>query len=287
MPRVMLTASLAVPVLVLFTIALLIPLIILLRQSLLDGSNSSLTLENYAAVIRSLAYRRALLNSVLIAFASTLLALILCFPVAVYIERSNSRYRDALAVALTIPLSLPGIVIGFFVILFFGLTGVVPQVFLLLTGERQLNFAYTFGGMLLGYLYFQIPRVVLVLRGSVAALSQDVIDVSRTLGATPWRVYLDVLLPALMPAMISAASVSLATAFGAFGTAATLSRGFRVLPLEIASSFTESFQPERAASLSIALALLTTAILLGLGQIAERAMRPGRALDTSKGGTRA
>jgi ABC-type spermidine/putrescine transport system permease subunit I len=82
MPRVMLTASLAVPVLVLFTIALLIPLIILLRQSLLDGSNSSLTLENYAAVIRSLAYRRALLNSVLIAFASTLLALILCFPVA-------------------------------------------------------------------------------------------------------------------------------------------------------------------------------------------------------------
>jgi putative spermidine/putrescine transport system permease protein len=190
-------------------------------------------------------------------------------------------------VALTIPLSLPGIVIGFFVILFFGLTGVVPQVFLLLTGERQLNFAYTFGGMLLGYLYFQIPRVVLVLRGSVAALSQDVIDVSRTLGATPWRVYLDVLLPALMPAMISAASVSLATAFGAFGTAATLSRGFRVLPLEIASSFTESFQPERAASLSIALALLTTAILLGLGQIAERAMRPGRALDTSKGGTRA
>ncbi len=281
MPRVMLTASLAVPVLVLFTIALLIPLIILLRQSLLDGSNSSLTLENYAAVIRSLAYRRALLNSVLIAFASTLLALILCFPVAVYIERSNSRYRDALAVALTIPLSLPGIVIGFFVILFFGLTGVVPQVFLLLTGERQLNFAYTFGGMLLGYLYFQIPRVVLVLRGSVAALSQDVIDVSRTLGATPLRVYLDVLLPALLPAMISAASVSLATAFGAFGTAATLSRGFRVLPLEIAASFTESFQPERAASLSIALALLTVALLIGLGQFAERALKPP---DAARGG---
>ncbi len=277
----MLTASLAVPVLVLFTIALLIPLIILLRQSLLDGSNSSLTLENYAAVIRSLAYRRALLNSVLIAFASTLLALILCFPVAVYIERSNSRYRDALAVALTIPLSLPGIVIGFFVILFFGLTGVVPQVFLLLTGERQLNFAYTFGGMLLGYLYFQIPRVVLVLRGSVAALSQDVIDVSRTLGATPLRVYLDVLLPALLPAMISAASVSLATAFGAFGTAATLSRGFRVLPLEIAASFTESFQPERAASLSIALALLTVALLIGLGQFAERALKPP---DAARGG---
>lgn len=266
----MLEASLAMPVVVLFALALIAPLVVLLRQSLMEEGSGSFTLANYAAVVTALAYRRALLNSVLIAFASTLLALVLCLPVAIYIERSGSRYRNILAVALTIPLSLPGIVIGFFVILFFGLTGAIPQLFLLLTGERQFNIAYSFWGMLLGYLYFQIPRVVLVLRGAVSALSQDVIDVSRTLGAPAWRVYFDVLLPALFPALISAASVSLATAFGAFGTAATLSRGFRVLPLEIASSFTENFQVERAASLSLALAWLTTAILLGLGRFAER-----------------
>jgi putative spermidine/putrescine transport system permease protein len=279
----MLRASLAAPVVVLFALALIMPLAVLLRQSLVEEGSSRFTLANYAAVVTSLAYRRALLNSILIAFASTALALALCLPVAVYIERSNSRYRNALAVALTIPLSLPGIVIGFFVILLFGLTGAIPQLSLLLTGERRFNFAYSFGGMLLGYLYFQIPRVVLMLRGAVSALSQDVIDVSRTLGAAPWRVYLDVLLPALFPALISAASVSLATAFGAFGTAATLSRGFRVLPLEIASSFTESFQVERAASLSIALAVLTTAILLGLGRVAERAQQPRRENDTPRG----
>lgn len=258
------------PVVVLVALALIAPLVVLLRQSLMEEGSGSFTLANYAAVVTALAYRRALLNSVLIAFASTLLALVLCLPVAIYIERSGSRYRNILAVALTIPLSLPGIVIGFFVILFFGLTGAIPQLFLLLTGERQFNIAYSFWGMLLGYLYFQIPRVVLVLRGAVSALSQDVIDVSRTLGAPAWRVYFDVLLPALFPALISAASVSLATAFGAFGTAATLSRGFRVLPLEIASSFTENFQVERAASLSLALVCLTTAILLGLGRFAER-----------------
>ncbi|MCS6773719.1 MAG: ABC transporter permease subunit [Thermoflexales bacterium] len=239
----------------------------------MNDGKGALTLANYAAVVNSLSYRRALLNTVLIAVASTVLALVLCFPIAVYLERSASRWRNALAVALTIPLSLPGIVIGFFVILLFGLTGFVPQLFLLVTGERQLNFAYTFGGMLLGYLYFQIPRVVLVLRGAVSALSQDVIDVSRTLGATPLRVYLDVLVPMLAPAVLSAASVGLATALGAFGTAATLSRGFRVLPLEIASLFTENFDVQRAASLSIVLAGLTVVVLLGIGQLAERARR--------------
>lgn len=264
--------SLAMPILALLVLAFIAPLIVLLRESLVTEKNQ-LTLANYTVLVTSLAYRRALLNSVSIAILSTVLALVLCTPVALYIERSTSRYRSALAVALTIPLSLPGIVIGFFVILLFGLTGIVPQIFLIITGERQLNFAYTFWGMLLGYLYFQIPRVVLVLRGAVAALSQDVIDVSRTLGATPWRVYFDVLLPTLAPALLSAASVSLATALGAFGTAATLSRGFRVLPLEIASLFTESFQVERAAGLSIALASLTIAALFGLGRFAERAQR--------------
>lgn len=270
--RAVTVASLATPVLLLLGAGLVIPLIVLLEESL-TSSKGEFTLANYAAVVNSLSYRRALLNTVLIAVASTVLALVLCFPIAVYIERSASRWRNALAVALTIPLSLPGIVIGFFVILLFGLTGFVPQLFLLLTGERQLNFAYTFGGMLLGYLYFQIPRVVLVLRGAVSALSQDVIDVSRTLGATPLRVYLDVLVPALSPAVLSAASVGLATALGAFGTAATLSRGFRVLPLEIAALFTENFDVQRAASLSIVLAVLTVVVLLGVGQLAERTRR--------------
>ncbi|MFS8856558.1 ABC transporter permease subunit [Synechococcus sp. H55.7] len=277
---------LAAPLVLLYALGLLIPLVVLLRQSLLEENGGSLTLENYGAVVTSAAYRRALLNSIWIALASTLLALILCFPVAIYIERSADPHRHALAVALSIPLSLPGIVIGFFVILFFGRTGLVPQLFLLLTGERQLSLAYTFGGMLLGYLYFQIPRVVLVLRGAVAALPQEVIEVSRTLGATPLQVYLHVLLPALLPALLGAASVSLATAFGAFGTAATLSRGFRVLPLEIAASFTESFQPGRAASLSIVLTLLTTAILVGLGQVAEQALQPQRPAAGSSRGPR-
>ena len=264
---------LALPQLLLLVLLLGYPLGILAWQSLATDSGG-LSLESYRAIIQSGRYLEAFFNTTLIAVASTLLALVICVPAAIYIERSYGWGRRILAVLLTIPLSLPGIVIGFFIILNFGLTGVVPQTIEAITGDRHLAFAYTFWGLLLGYLYFQIPRVVLVVRGAVAGLSDDVLDVARTLGASTWRVYSDIILPTLYPAIINAASLSLATAFGAFGTAATLSRGYRVMPLEIASAFTDSFQPQLAASMSLLLALITTLLLVGVGQFASGLLNP-------------
>lgn len=240
----------------------------------LQGDDGALSLARYGTILQSTRYWVAFGNTALLAAASTVLALVLCTPAALYIEQEAGRGRKLLAVLLTIPLSLPGIVIGFFVILNFGMTGVIPRLIAVVIGERQFQIAYTFWGLLLGYLYFQIPRVVLILRGAVAAISPDVLDAARTLGAPPWRVYTAVILPTLAPALLNAASLSLATAFGAFGTAATLSRGYRVVPLEIASAFTESFQPELAASLSLILTFFTTSVLIGLHIVVEGMLGP-------------
>lgn len=241
------------------------PLGILAWQSLM--TDDGLSIANYLAILQSGRYLEAFFNTALLAIASTVLALVICTPAAIYIERGRGGGRKLIAVLLTIPLSLPGIVIGFFIILNVGLTGIIPQTLEAITGDRHFTIAYTFWGLLLGYLYFQIPRVVLVVRGAVSSLSEDVIEAAQTLGAPTWRLYTDIILPTLRPALISAASLSLATALGAFGTAATLSRGYRVVPLEIASAFTESFQPQRAASMSLVLALVTTILLVGIGQL--------------------
>ena len=263
------SSLLLAPQVLLLIVLLAYPLGVLAWQSLTIEAGG-FSFDNYWAIFQSERYREAFVNTALLSVASTLLALIICVPAAIYIERGRSLSRRVVAILLSIPLSLPGIVIGFFIILNFGRTGVVPQTIEAVTGDRALTFAYTFWGLLLGYLYFQIPRVVLVVRGGVAGLSDDALSVARTLGAPTWRIYTNVILPTLRPAIINAASLSLATAFGAFGTAATLSRGYRVVPLEIAAAFTESFQPELAASLSLVLALTTTLILVGIGQIANR-----------------
>ena len=139
----------------------------------------------------------------------------------------------------------------------------------LICGERHLTFAYTFWGMLLGYVYFQIPRIVLSIRGAVVNISQDVLDAAKILGASTFQTYMHIILPTLRPAIVMAASLSMATGFGAFGTAATLSRGYRVIPLEIATSFTENFEPKLAGALSIILVLITILILMFINSFAN------------------
>lgn len=261
--------SLALPLLVILAVLLVWPLGTLAVKSFV-GDDGGVTLQRYADVLTSERYIRSFVITSVLAIASTVLALVLCIPAAVYLERTTTRFSRLVAVALTIPLSLPGIVIGFFVILVFGTTGVVPVAIQQVTGSRALQIAYTFSGLLLGYLYFNIPRVVLVIRGAVAGTSVAAIDAARTLGASPLRVYWSVVLPALRPAIANASALSLATAFGAFGTAATLSRGYRVVPLDIAAAFTERFQPELAATLSLILAVVTTVVLVGIGSLGER-----------------
>jgi len=245
------------------------PLLSLGLQSLLPEQGGSISLSLYKEVLMSKHYLLSFWNTFLLSLLSTLIALLICIPAGIYIEGDEGKDRKLLAVALTIPLSLPGIVIGFFVIITFGLTGVVPKLFEIFTGTRHLAFAYTFYGMLLGYVYFQIPRVVLTIRGAVSNISQDVLDSARTLGASTMQSYWHVILPTLKPSIISAASLSMATGFGAFGTAATLSRGYRVVPLEIATAFTENFQPKLAGAMSIILVLITTLMLFGVNKLAD------------------
>lgn len=273
MPAVQQAATpvlLVLPLLIGLLVALLVPLVVLALRSLSVPTHAGWTLATYADVLGDGRFWRLLGQTALVAAASTIGALLLGAPAAVYLEQHPTPAKRVLAVLLTIPLSLPGIIIGFFVILFFGRTGVVTELLGAMTGRRVPALAYTFWGLLLGYIYFQIPRVVLVVRGAAAAIDPDTLAVARTLGATPLRVYTAVILPVLRPALLSAASLSMATAFGAFGTAATLSRTYRVLPLDVAAAFTERFAPERAATLSILLVLSTTLLLGGLRLVANR-----------------
>lgn len=260
-------AVLGSPLIIVIALLLGWPLGILFLRSISD--TEGFFLERYVEILTSAYYLKSIGLTAAISVASTILALIICVPAGLYLHRDKSRLSSFMAAALTIPLSLPGIIIGFFIILTAGNAGVIPKLIEAGTGERAFQIAYTLVGLLLGYLYFQIPRVVLVVRGAAAGVKPEVIDAARSLGASTWTIYTKIILPTLRPALVSASLVAIATGFGAYGTAATLSRGIRVMPVEVASAFTESFNPEMASTLAITLALITTTLLVILSRWGE------------------
>ncbi len=126
----------------------------------------------------------------------------------------------------------------------------------LATGEK-LVFAYSMTGLLAGYLYFSIPRVLLTVVAAAEKLDPALEEAARSLGAGPWRVLRDILLPGLAPALVASGALAFATAMGAFGTAFTLATNIDVLPMVIYTEFTLNANIAMAAALSMVLGVIT------------------------------
>ena len=157
---------------------------------------------------------------------------------------------------LTFPLAFPGVVVGFMIILLVGRQGLIGDITRSATGEK-IVLAYSMTGLFLGYLYFSIPRVITTIIATAEKLDGRFEEAARSLGASPWRVIRDVLIPALVPGLISSGAICFATSMGAFGTAFTLATNIDVLPILIYTEFTLIANIAMAAALSIVLGVIT------------------------------
>ena len=206
------------------------------------------------------AYFRSLVSTLLLSAVVTAATLVISSVAGLFLTRNRFAGRRLLTAMLTFPLAFPGVVVGFMVILLAGRQGLIGQISEMVLDEK-LVFAYSMAGLFLGYLYFSIPRVILTVMAAAEKLDPRLEEAARSLGAAPWRVVIDVLLPGLKPALISAGAICFATAMGAFGTAFTLATRINVLPITIYTEFTNYANFATAAALSIVLGVLTWLVL--------------------------
>lgn len=225
--------------------------------------------STYFAVLTDPRYLESLLNTVGLSIGVTAATLFLGGAVGIHLARTPFRGRRLLVSILTLPLSFPGVIIGFFVILLGGRQGLIPWLAGKLGGS---GFAFAYGllGLFLAYLYFSLPRAIASYQAAAEALDTQLEEAARSLGAGRARIALDVWLPALVPTTVACGAIVFATAMGAFGTAFTLAAKFEVLPMTIYDEFTNYANFALAASLSIALGLVTWAVLFAARRLTGR-----------------
>lgn len=232
-----------------------------LAHLVLLGGESRGEASGYWQVLSSGQYLSSLAQTSVLAATVTLAALLVGSISGVFLARQRFFGRSALVALLTFPLAFPGVVVGFLVILLAGRQGVFAALGMELAGERWI-FAYSLAGLFLGYLYFSIPRVILTVMAASESLDASLEEAARSLGASHWRVTWDVIVPGLMPALVSCGAICFATSMGAFGTAFTLGTQLNVTPVAIYNVFTNYANFSVAAALSVILGALTWAVLL-------------------------
>ena len=224
------------------------------------GGSGEMGWSSYAAILVNPRYIQALVSTVALSAGVTFTTLIIAGIAGVFLTRNRFPGRALLTAMLTFPLAFPGVVVGFMVIMLAGRQGLIGDITGALFGDR-VTFAYSMAGLFVGYLYFSIPRVILTIMAAAEKLDPRLEEAARSLGATPWQVVRDVIIPGLKPALISAGALCFATSMGAFGTAFTLATKIDVLPMVIYTEFTLLANIAMAAALSIVLGIITWAAL--------------------------
>ena len=247
--------ALLAPAVALFCAFWLLPMAALLRVSGSEG-----LVATYTAALTTPRYLGSLFSTVVLSAAVTLATLVLSTIAGLFLVRHNVPGKRMITAMLTFPLAFPGVVVGFMVILLAGRQGLLGDLTHKLVGEKWV-FAYSIGGLFLGYLYFSIPRVVLTVMAAAEKLDRSLEEAARSLGASSWQVTRDVLVPGLAPALIASGAICFATSMGAFGTAFTLATDIDVLPMTIYTEFTLNAGIAMAAALSVVLGVVTWLVL--------------------------
>jgi putative spermidine/putrescine transport system permease protein len=251
---------LAVPAVAFFAAFWLLPFAHLVALPALSDKG----LATYWIVLSDARYVKVLLQTTAFSLVVTFLTIVLAAMSGYFLARYVFRGSRLVLVLLTVPLSLPGVAIGFFFIVLAGRQGLIPDAMRTL-GVEPWVFAYKAAGLFAAYLYFSLPRAIASFEAAAISLDRNLEDAARALGAPYWAVARDVIVPALWPTARSVAGIVFATSMGAFGTAFTLSTNFEVLPITIYDAFTNYADFATAAVLSIVLGLVTWAAMAWAG----------------------
>ena len=198
-----------------------LPVVRLIPASVSSESGLGLYLE----IITNPRYSTSVLSTIVLSVFVTLASLFVGGLSGLFLERHRFWGRDAIVGLITLPLSFPGVVVGFMIIMLGGRNGLIGM-FTQGLGAGKLVFAYGMAGLFLGYLYFSIPRVVTTVMAAAKKIDPMYEEAARTLGASSFRILKDVTLPALAPALFSTGALCFATSMGAFGQHRLCSNAF-------------------------------------------------------------
>ncbi|HHT41938.1 MAG TPA: ABC transporter permease [Firmicutes bacterium] len=242
------------PTLLLFGLFFILPMGMLVIFSF-QGADG-FTLDNYIQILTNPRYSKSLWNSFWLSVVVTAGTLVLSGLIAFFLARTEFKGKNLYMTLITFPASLPGVVVGFMIIVLFGNTGVVPMLTRQITGKAIGSFAYTITGIFFAYLYFMIPKIVMTVHGAVVEFDRRLEEAARTIGANELQALLYVVIPTLAPAFISAAAISFYTSMGAFGTAFTLANQFEILPIIMYTDFTLNFKIGSASAIAILIGVI-------------------------------
>lgn len=247
---------------ILIFIFLYIPMIVLAVASFNKGMDIAVfkgfTFNQYKELFRDRHLLGLLLNSVIVAVLSSLLATLLGTAAAMGIHRMRGRLRSAVMTMTNIPMTNPEIVTGVSLALLFAFVGTTLRIHSVLG----------FWTLLIAHITFNLPYVILNVMPKLSQMDPDLTEAALDLGCTPVQAFFKVTIHEILPGILSGALMAFTMSLDDFVISYFVTgSGFVTLPVEIYSYTKKPIQPKVYAMFTLMfLAILLMMVVMNLLQ---------------------
>lgn len=212
-------SQLAIPYLVWAAVMLVLPMALIAFYSVTEPGNSifsfSVTLDHYVTFFTDADFLKILWRSLWIALKTTVICLLLGYPVAYFISRCGERLQSRLILCITIPMWINMLVRTYAWIGLLTEGGLIQRIVsFFLPGEKEL--LYTEGAVLLGMVYNFLPFMILQINTSLCKMDAALLEAGSDLGADPAQSFFRVTLPLSLPGVVNGITLVFLPAVSSF-----------------------------------------------------------------------
>ncbi len=194
--------------------------------------------------------------------------------VAWILARLSFPGRSILDAIVHLPLILPPVVVGYVLLVTFGRRGILGE---FLNDTLGVSIAFSWQGAAVAGAVMAFPLMVRAIRLSIESVDQGLEQAARTLGATPWRVFVTVTLPLTAPGLLTGCLLAFARSLGEFGATVAFVSNIpgetQTMPLALYALINSPGGEQGAFRLVIAAVVLSFVALLASEFLARRLSR--------------
>ena len=157
---------------------------------------------------------QALWLTLRLALSTTALLMLIALPLARWIAAGTGVFRSLTQAVVALPLVLPPTVVGFYLLVALGPLTAPGRLIIRLLGHPL---AFSFEGLVIGSMLYSLPFAVQPLVAGFRAIDRSYLETAAGLGATPWKVFVSIVLPLAKHSLATSAILTFTHTVGEFG----------------------------------------------------------------------
>jgi putative spermidine/putrescine transport system permease protein len=265
------------PALALLLVAFVLPVGLMVPTSFrnyipLVGITSEVTARHYVRLLTDAYYLEIIGRTLALGLTVTCSTLVIGYPLAFFLARTRSRWRNWLTLLVVFPLMLNLVVRTFGWIALLAQNGLVNQALQALgIVDGPVRLLFNFAGLLIGLTHIFLPFMVLVLIGAIQNIPRDVEDAARVLGASWGGAFLRVTLPLSAPGILSGSILVFVLTISALVTPRLLGGPtYQVMSTLIYDEFLSRLNWPAGSAQSLLLTVMVLALIYLSSRVARR-----------------